>query len=36
MHICQDEIAAAIAAMPLIGYCLACAKKFFANLRRKK
>jgi hypothetical protein len=32
MHICQDEIAAAVAGLPFVGYCLLCARTWARKL----
>lgn len=34
MHICQDEIAAAVAGLPFVGYCLLCAKSWARRVMR--
>ncbi len=36
IHICPDEIAAAMMALPFVGYCIHCAKKFINKFRRNK
>lgn len=32
MHICQDEIAAAAASIPFLGYCLLCGRRFVSRM----
>lgn len=32
MHICGDEIAAAVAGLPFVGYCVLCARRWASKL----